>query len=78
VVIEGQESPERWLPIHASADRGNWPAVTRRDALHASVLDAEILAEKGQLVLYANGVGDAVARHDRTLFGASVLDYAVE
>jgi hypothetical protein len=88
-------------------------AVTRRDALHASVLDAQFLAEQGQFVLQADGGGDAVggraqgdpgqgegvedrgassprpaagqsepetavARHDRTLLGASIVDHAVE
>jgi hypothetical protein len=88
-------------------------AVTRRDALQASVLDAELLAEEGHLMLQSNRLGDAigsreqgnpgqvegvedrgassprpaagqsspetgVARHDRALLGASILDHAVE
>ena len=37
----------------------------RRDALHASVLDAQLLAEQGQLVLQADGGGDAVGGREQ-------------
>ena len=37
----------------------------RRDALQASVLDAQFLSEQGQLVLQADGGGDAVGGREQ-------------
>jgi len=37
----------------------------RRHALHAGVLDAQLLAEQGDLVLQVDGVGDAVGGREQ-------------
>ena len=46
-------------------DRGVVWAVTRRDALHASVLDAQLLAEQGQFALQVDGGGDAIGGREQ-------------
>ena len=48
----------------AAASRSS-ESVRRPDALQASVLDAQFLAEQGQLVLQADGDGDAIGGREQ-------------